>query len=128
MATPKQEKLIKLLLENLGTGNNTRTLGEMLLEAGYSENQAKNPYQILETKAVKEGLADVAKDIDSLRGDVLNEMKSRDISNERYSDLVKALDLLTKNHQLLTGGETERNTKQPLLVKIIGKDGDANSS
>jgi len=32
MATPKQQKLINLLVENLGNGN-TRTLGEMMKEA-----------------------------------------------------------------------------------------------
>lgn len=121
MATPKQEKLIKLLLDNMGTEGETKTLKNMLSEAGYSESIQKNPYLILEGEAVQEGLADAAKDLELLRANALNELKARDISEERYADVIKAVDTLTKNHQLLTGGETERNL-QPLLVKIIGKD------
>ena len=67
MATPKQEKLVTLLLENYGSPN-TRPLGELLLEAGYSENSAKNPQLIIEGKEVQEALADVAADLDFLRG------------------------------------------------------------
>ena len=37
------------------------------------------------------------------------------------------IDVLTKNHQLLTGGDTGRDT-QPLLVKFIdGKESEDNS-
>lgn len=124
MATPKQEKLISLLLENLGTGGNTKTLGQMLLEAGYSENQAKNPYQILETKGVQEGLSDVVNDLDILRKNALNDLKARNLEKEPYRDVIKAVDTLTKNHQLLTGGETER-VNTPVLVKFVG-DGNGN--
>jgi len=41
MPTPKQEKLIRLLLDNLGNKKNTKTFREMILEAGYEESMAK---------------------------------------------------------------------------------------
>lgn len=121
MATPKQEKLVTLLLENYGSPN-TRPLGELLLEAGYSENSAKNPKLIIEGKEVQEGLAGVAADLNLLRQRAIDELKARDIEKEPYRDVVKAVDVLTKNHQLLTGGETER-IETPMLVKIIRNDG-----
>lgn len=121
MATPKQEKLITLLLENLGREGKTKSLGEMILEAGYSETMAKNPYQILESETIKEGLSDVVADLELLRKNALNELKARNLENEPMRDVVKAIDTYTKNHQLLTGGATDRND-QPLMVKIIGKD------
>lgn len=121
MATPKQEKLIKLILENLGNQDETKTMGEMLKEAGYAESIQKNPKLIFESEAIQEGLSDVVSDLEKLRSDYLNELKTRDIEKEPMRDVVKAIDTFTKNHQLLTGGDTERNT-QPLLVKIIGED------
>lgn len=108
MATPKQEKLITLLLENLGSGN-TRTFGDMMLEAGYSENQAKNPYQILRSQAVKEAMSEVVSDLEQLRKTALNELKARDLEKEPLRDIVKAIDIYTKNHQLLSGGNTDSN-------------------
>ncbi len=125
MATPKQEKLVTLLLENYGRPD-TRPLGELLLEAGYSENSAKNPKLIIEGKEVQEALSLVADDLDHLRQRAINELKARDIEKEPYRDVIKAVDILTKNHQLLTGGETERNLT-PLTVRII-RDGDKGDS
>lgn len=108
MATPKQQKFIKLLSENLGNGN-TKTLGQIALEAGYSESMSESPHQILQTLAVKEGMSSVVDDLAQLRQRALDELKARDLSEERYADVVKGLDTLTKNHQLLTGGSTENN-------------------
>jgi hypothetical protein len=119
MGTPKQEKLIKLILDNMGTLGSTKTMGELLKEAGYSESIQKNPYLILQSDAVKEGINEVAEQIESLRSKALTELQARDLSGEQYRDVIKAVDVLTKNHQLLTGGETERTQPQPLVVKIL---------
>lgn len=128
MATPKQEKLISLLLENLGTGKNTKTLGEMLLEAGYSKSQAKNPFQILETKAVKEGLSGVVTDLEQLRENALKELKTRNLKKEAMRDVVKAVDIYTKNHQLLTGGDTERSTTKVTGFNMIRNETNNNTN
>lgn len=109
MATPKQEKLLKLLMENYGELGNTKSLGELLKQAGYSAASAKNPKIILEGKEMQEGINNVVSDLELLRQQALDELKSRDISKERYADVVKGVDTLTKNHQLLTGGSTENN-------------------
>lgn len=108
MATPKQEKLVTLLIENYGAAK-PRSLGDLMLEAGYSEASAHNPKLILEGEAVQVGIKDAANRIEQIRNNALAELEARDVSEERYSDVVKAVDLLTKNHQLLSGGETERN-------------------
>lgn len=118
MATPKQEKLIRLILENIGQTGLTKTMGELLAEAGYSEAIQKNPYLILQSETIQEGIAQVAEDMDKIRRKALNELMARDIEKEPYRDVVKAVDVLTKNHQLLTGGETER-VDRPVLVKIM---------
>lgn len=116
MATPKQEKLIKIVLENLGSLDKTKTLGEMLKEAGYSEAMQKNPQMVFESQTIKDGLASVIDDLELLRKQALDELKARDISKERYSDIVKGIDTFTKNHQLLTGGDTE---KQNISIEVV---------
>lgn len=108
MATPKQEKLISLLLENLGKKGQSKTLGQMMLEAGYSENQAKNPYQILETQGVQDGVSDVVQKMERERNRILLELAAKDLEKERHKDLVDSMDKMTKNIQLLSGKETER--------------------
>lgn len=116
MATPKQEKLITLLLDNLGKGGETKTLKEIMREAGYSEAMAKNPYQAIQGEAVQEGLANVVKDLNDLRQKALNELKARNLEKERFPDVVKAIDIYTKNAQLLSGQETER---QGLSINVV---------
>lgn len=120
MPTPKQEKLIKLLVENLGTPNNTKTLGEMLLEAGYSKNQSDNPYQILESETVKEGMKDVVSkmEIERERAIKLLEKTSK---KAKYRDLVDGIDKFTKNIQLLTGGDTEKQNISIQISEAIAK-------
>jgi len=119
MATPKQEKLITLLLENYGN-KDTRPLGELLLEAGYSPASAKNPKIVIDSKEVQDGIAKVAEDINYLRQKAIAELRKRDIKKEPYRDVVKAIDIYTKNHQLLSGGETERAGVTIELVKYEG--------
>lgn len=106
MATPKQEKLIKLLLENVGTEGETKSLGAMLKEAGYSPAIQKNPKLILESETIQEGISDAVKDLEELRAKALNELKARNLEEEPLRDVVKAVDTYTKNHQLLSGGKT----------------------
>jgi len=106
--TPKQMKLIKLLLENLGTPNNTKSLNKLLLEAGYSQNQADNPYQILESETIKEGLKGFLDQLDDKRRLAITSITKKKLEKSPARDDAYILDILTKNHQLLGGGATER--------------------
>lgn len=108
MATPKQQKLIQLFIDNLSTKGTTKTLGELMKEAGYSDSQCTNPHEIFNSDGVREGLSDVAKSLEKERTRILNELAVKDLSEEKYKDLVDSMDKITKNHQLMTGGETEK--------------------
>lgn len=107
MATPKQEKLIKLLLENVGTKGNTKTLGEMLREAGYEESIAKNPYRILGSETVQEGISDVVGAMEKERNRALAALASKNLDEVGYEKITDVIDKLTKNIQLLGGKPTE---------------------
>ena len=106
--TIKQTKLIKLVLENVGKKGDTKTLGEMMLEAGYSEAMAKG----------QNGIALVLKNTPELKELLDKLMKHRDrviIQMERklykanYRDAVEGFDKITKNIELMSGRATERN-------------------
>lgn len=107
MPTPKQEKLIKLILENLGNTKNTRTLGELILEAGYSKSMAENPFQIMGSETIKEALTDVVSVMKKTRDKALKEITDEKLEKERAKDLTDIVDKLTKNIQLLGGKPTE---------------------
>lgn len=106
MPTPKQTKLIKLLLENLGSKGKTKTLGELVLEAGYEKSMAKNPYQILESETIKEGMSDMVNELEKQRVKALKRLNET-VDKASYRDAIDAIDKLTKNIQLLGGKPTE---------------------
>jgi hypothetical protein len=106
MATPKQEKLIRLVRENMGKVGNTKTLGELMLEAGYAQSTADNPYEIFESPAVQGGLEDLLKMLDDKRRMAINKITEDKLDKTSPRDLAYIGDVLTKNHQLLSGGAT----------------------
>ena len=106
MATEKQKKAIKLLLENVGNKENTKTAGQILKEAGYSENIQKNPYLILESETIKQGLIPVADELKKQRRKAIKRL-GETVNKASYRDVNDAVDKLTKNIQLLGGKPTE---------------------
>lgn len=113
MATQKQQKLINLIVANLGNVKETKTMKELMLEAGYSKSQSTNPYQILESETIQEGIQPFVDKLLRERERIMDELAQRDISDERYKDMVDSMDKFTKNAQLLSGGHTE-NVKHDL--------------
>ena len=108
MATPKQEKFIKLLSENLGKSGDTKTLGEIMLEAGYSESMARSPSQVMASEAVQEGISEFVKMLDDKRRLALTKITEAKLEKTNAYQLALVTDLLNKNHELLTGGNTEK--------------------
>lgn len=114
--TPKQEKVVNGIVENLGSGG-TKSKGEILREAGYSESVADNPEQIFSSPTIKEETKSIVKQLEKERQRAISALAGK-IDEAKYRDLNDGIDKLTKNIQLLTGGDTERNN-QPVLVKFI---------
>lgn len=81
---------------------------EIQRKHGYSHHTAR-AYKAIKTTTAKKVMNSAAEQMEKERNRILNELNTRDLSEERYEHLTRALDLLTKNHQLLTGGDTERN-------------------
>lgn len=122
MQTPKQQKLIKLLIQNLKDKGETESLGKLMLKAGYSEASAHNPKLIIESEAIQEALNPVVEDMEKERDRILRSIKTKDLSEERYKDLVDSIDKLTKNIQLLSGGDTDRQSVNINVIDNYGVD------
>ena len=106
MGTVKQEKLLKLILENLGK-TDSKPMGKLMLIAGYSEAQSKNPFQILESEFFKEKLDDWAKMLDDKRRMAITYITPAKLEKSSARDLSQVATTLTKDYQLATGGSTE---------------------
>jgi hypothetical protein len=104
--TQRQRKLIKLITENFGNPETTKTLQELMLLSGYSEESARQQSNIL--AGIKERLEPIVSEMTEHRNDVVAEMRKK-LPKAKYRDLTDALDKLTKNIQLLSGGRTESN-------------------
>jgi hypothetical protein len=117
--TPKQEKLISLITENCGVKNYSKTLGAMLLEAGYSQESADNPFKILSSETIQEELRPIVDQLEEIRLKAIEALKKKDPSREHYRDVIAGLDTLTKNIQLLSDRPTDiiKNKELELLAQ-----------
>ena len=105
-------------------------MNEIMKDVGYSPATCKHPEKVTETKTYKENaprlIEGIAPEIERIK----RAMARKNLDNEEYKVLVASLDVLTKNHQLLSGAATERrvfvipsevigrndiDTSQPLL-------------
>ena len=109
MPTPKQQKLIKLVRDNMGNLKSTKTLGALLKEAGYTKATAKNAYLIFNSKTIKEGIKDFISSLDDKRKQAITHITEPKLKKAPARELAYVVDVLTKNHQLLSGGKTESN-------------------
>lgn len=103
--TEKQKKLLKLISENIGISGSTKSMYQMMLEAGYSESTAKQQSGIL--AGIQDKLDPIVQAMIDHREKVLEQMKEK-LPKAQYHNLIEALDKLTKNIQLLSGKATER--------------------
>jgi hypothetical protein len=102
--TDKQRKLVKLVSENLGLAK-PKTMMEMMLEAGYSDESARQQSTIL--VGIRDELDPIVQKLEAHRLKVIDRL-SKKLDAASYRDLTDSLDKLTKNIQLLRGKATER--------------------
>lgn len=103
MATLKQKTAIAKMVENGGI------VSKAMIEAGYSENTAKTPQKLTESVEGKRLISSIVDKMERERDRLILYMADKDLSKEKYRDMMEAVDKLTKNIQLLNGGATERH-------------------
>lgn len=108
MAKDNPKRVARKVLETLGK-DELVNFGKIAREVGYADNTADNPKFITDTKAYKEEISPFLNRMVKHREKIMLELETKDLTDEKHKDLVDGLDKLTKNIQLLSGGETERS-------------------
>lgn len=106
MASDNAKEVAKKVSENLRKGKRV-ILGKILKEQGYAESTSKSPTMVTETKSYKEAINPIVKRWERERERITKTLESKDLTDEKYKDLIDSLDKITKNIQLLSGGNTE---------------------
>jgi len=105
--TEKQRKLARKLIQNL-KNDKPKTLTKLLVESGYSEITAKSSQKDIVTRpGVQNELVNIIEQLQGERQEIIKEMKLKR-GKAGYSDLVRGLDVTTKNVELLSGRDTAR--------------------
>lgn len=104
--TSKQERFLTLLVDNYGNPDRSRSLGELMREAGYSEASSMNPKVFLDSPLIKEKLDDFINELDRKRRMALKHITEKKLEKASARDNAAVVDTLTKNHQLLSGEKT----------------------
>ncbi len=86
-------------------------------DAGFADITAKTPEKVFGSVALKPEVDKVVAKLESLRERALQRMAKMS-GKASYRDAVYGVDILTKNHQLLTGGKTENNGLQELAEQF----------
>ena len=107
MLKPKQQKFVDLLIENYGKKGKTKSLGSLMIEAGYSEASAINP-KLLINDEMMETISPIINKMESIRKRALDYITDEKLENSNPRNNAYIIDTLTKNIQLLSGKETER--------------------
>ena len=102
--TEKQKKLIKLISENINSRGFTKTMTDMMLEAGYSKSMAKRQQATLES--IEKETEPIVQTILEERDAAIKAMKGKR-KDAKYRELAETVERLTKVAQLLGGKPTE---------------------
>jgi hypothetical protein len=100
--TPQQKRAIELFKQNMLT-NGTRSYEEILIQAGYSKESARQQSNVM--AGIKPHLAEFIDEMKEHRDVVIERMKTQ-VNSADYSSLVRAVDVLSRNIQLLGGKPT----------------------
>jgi phage terminase small subunit len=99
--TIRQSKALNNLVADGGS------VASAMKKAGYSEKTARTPAKLLKSSTMRPEIDKVLLAIAQERKAVIERLKDMR-AKANYRDLIYSLDVLTKNHQLLSGEDTER--------------------
>lgn len=102
--TAKQKRFIEIFTANaLSLGVGSKSIPEMLREAGYADESARQMINVL--AGIQPHLAPIEDRIASHREKIMERMEEQ-VKYADYGQLVRGLEATTKTHRLLTGKTT----------------------
>ena len=100
--TPQQKRAVELFKQNMLSGGQ-KSFEQILIEAGYSPASARQQSNIM--AGIRPHLASFIEEMEEHREVVIERMKGK-VETADCASLVRALDVLTHNIQLLGGRPT----------------------
>ena len=119
--TIKQRKAIDILKRGIvDNGSKVVSYAQVMREAGYSENTIVAPQKLTNSVAYKREILPLIKRLEDERDRAIDLM-SKKIGKATYRDMSDAIDKLTKNIQLLSGGATDTHLVINISKEIAQK-------
>lgn len=111
MGSINPQRVATKVIETIARGEKV-DLEDIIISVGYAKATAHNPSMVTSSKAYKKTMALQSRPLVDGLAQEINRLKlaieKRDLSKEEYKTLIQAIDVLTRNFQLLSGGATER--------------------
>lgn len=104
MASTNAKAVAEEVIKKVRKGEKV-SISAIARKKGYSPHYAKQPGRITKTKEYQEAISPLLQEIEDARMRALKLLKKRE-AKANYRDLVYGTDVLTKNHQLLSGKST----------------------
>lgn len=101
----KKARFVKGILENSTKELTPFKIKQIAKDVGWGAR----PQDALKDEEVQQILKPIADQLIQIRQDVVEALANKNFNNEKTTDLADIMDKLTKNIQLLTGGETEKH-------------------
>ena len=118
--TPNQVGVIKDTISTIKAGKKVNK-GKILRQNGYSHYVSKAPQVVYNSKAVKDALKPFLEGLTDARQRALKHLTDNKLKKSTARDLAYTIHNLTQDHQLLTGGDTERSKTIILPSELIEK-------
>lgn len=118
--TIKQQKMLNGILANLGS-EQTKSLGQIAKEAGYTPAMQKNPKEILKSPALQYELNKYIEKLREKSQKALNAINDKKLAVSTAKDLTYITTTLSKHEQLLSGNPTDRVDGNLSLIELYEK-------
>ena len=124
MASENAKAVARKVIEKVRKGEKVNK-GAIIRSQGYSEGIATQPTKVTRTQSYQEEITPFVNKMIALRDKAINASNKKDLDSEQYHTLVGSIDTLTKNIQLLSGEDTDR---QGVTIKLVSYKDDDNDS
>ena len=107
MASIDAKNVAREVLDKIGKDKKIN-MGEIIRKNGYSPNTSLTPTLVTNTQSYQEVVQPIVARWQKEITRIQKELEGRELTDEKYKDLVDSMDKLNKQVQLATGGVTER--------------------
>lgn len=113
--TARQQKLVKLILENIGTKGKTKSMYQMMLESGYAESTAHEQSGILSVIKEKPEVKNIVVRLEAMRDKAMRALEKKDLNKIDANSVARMMRDLNHDIELLSGRPTERGDDEVSL-------------